>query len=76
MSENMIEERRRERFNVDDRRRMDRFNRDKYKRNLFNEQRFINEEQTNVARAEGLYLYSFIADGKIVSTRRMVLQGC
>ena len=45
MSENMIEERRRERFNVDDRRRMDRFNRDKYKRNLFNEQRFINEEQ-------------------------------
>lgn len=49
----MIEDRRREQYNIDDRRRMDRFNRDKYnnnyqagmKRNLFNEQRLINEER-------------------------------
>ena len=54
MPENIVEQRRMERFNVDDRRRMERFNKDKYnnnnynigmKRNLFNEQRFINENE-------------------------------
>ena len=55
MPESMVEERERklERFNADERRRMDRLNRDNYynnykirpKRNLFNEQRFINEDR-------------------------------